>query len=57
VAATWKIVRERTSATLAIDPIKRIAKKDRVALVEEGERLLAFSDPDATSRIRFVAAA
>jgi DNA glycosylase AlkZ-like len=57
VAASWKIVRDRKSATLAIDPVRRIAKTDRAALVEEGERLLAFTDPDATARsVRFVPA-
>jgi hypothetical protein len=51
VAATWKIVRERTSATLVIDPLKRIGRQDRTALKEEGERLLEFTDPDAKSRV------
>jgi hypothetical protein len=54
VAATWSIARARTSVTLEIDPLKRLAKQDRAALGEEGERLLAFTDPDATSRaVRF----
>jgi hypothetical protein len=53
-AATWKIVRERSGATLVIDPLKRIARADRAALAEEAERLLGFSDPDAPSRdVRF----
>jgi hypothetical protein len=57
VAATWKITRDRTGATLAIDPLKRIAREDRTALVEEGERLLAFTDPEATTRrVRFAPA-
>jgi hypothetical protein len=50
VAASWKITRERKRATLAIDPVRRIARADRTALVEEGVRLLAFTDPDAESR-------
>ena len=55
VAASWKIVRERKRVTLAIDPVRRIARADRAALVEEGMRLLGFTDPDATSRdVRFV---
>ena len=54
-AATWKIARERTGATLLIDPLKRISRADRTALVEEAERLLDFSDPEAPSRdVRFV---
>lgn len=57
VAATWKITRDRTGATLAIDALKRIGREDRTALVEEGERLLAFTDPDAKARrVRFVPA-
>jgi hypothetical protein len=54
VAASWKIQRERKRATLMIDPVRRIAKSDRVALVEEGERLLAFTDPEIAEReVRF----
>jgi hypothetical protein len=57
VAAAWKIVRERDDATLLIDPLKRIARSDRVGLVEEAERLLAFTDPEVSSRsVRFVGA-
>lgn len=57
VAATWKITRARTSATLEIEALKRIAKPDRIALIEEGERLIAFTDPDVASRsVRFAAA-
>ena len=57
VAATWRIARTRTGATLEIEALKRIAKADRIALLEEGERLLAFTDPAAASReIRFAAA-
>ena len=57
VAASWKILRDRTGATLSIDPVRRIAKSDRAALVEEGERLLAFTDPDAAiRRVRFAPA-
>jgi hypothetical protein len=50
VAATWKLSRARKTATLTVDPLKRIAKKDRAALAEEGEQLLAFAEPEATSR-------
>ena len=55
VAAAWKIVRERKRATLVIDPVRRIAKSDRAALVEEGLRLLAFTDPEVAAHdVRFV---
>jgi hypothetical protein len=54
VAATWRISRERTRATLLVDPLKKIARADRAALAEEGERLLAFTDPEAATRtVRF----
>ena len=57
VAATWKIARDRKRAVLTIDPLKRIASADRAALVAEGERLLAFTDPEpATREVRFVSA-
>lgn len=57
VAATWRITRTRACATLEIEALKRIAKADRIALIEEGERLLAFTDPDVASReIRFASA-
>jgi hypothetical protein len=56
VAASWKIVRERKRATLAIDPVRRIAKSDRAALAEEGLRLLAFTDPELEHDVRFGAA-
>jgi len=54
VAATWKIVRERKRVVLAIDPLRRLAKADRGALVEEGFRLLAFTDPETSAHdVRF----
>jgi len=57
VAATWKIARDRSGATLVVDPLKRISRQDRAALLEEGERLLEFTDPDATTRrVRYVSA-
>jgi len=49
VAATWRIARARSAVTLEIGPLKRIGRQDRTALKDEGERLLAFTDPDATS--------
>jgi hypothetical protein len=57
VAATWKIVRDRKSATLTIDPLRRIARTHRAELVEEGERLLEFTDPEPSVRtVRFASA-
>jgi hypothetical protein len=47
VHGTWKIVRNRRSATLVIKPYRRLAKKDATALAREGEKLLAFAAPEA----------
>jgi hypothetical protein len=55
VTARWKTERERGSASIVIVPFARLAKKDRVALQEEGMRLLAFTDPEgATHDVRFL---
>lgn len=54
VAATWRIERSRKRAVLAIEPLRRITKKDRAALAVEGERLLDFTDPEVPAReVRF----
>jgi hypothetical protein len=50
VHGTWKIEKSRSAATLVIEPFGKLAKKDRAALVEEGERLLEFVEADAKSR-------
>ena len=42
VCGTWKTERARGKATLVIEPFEPLPKKDRDALSEEGERLLAF---------------
>jgi hypothetical protein len=54
VAGTWKIVRERKSATLVIEPFRALSKKDMAELTEEGANLLRFAAGDCTDRdIRF----
>lgn len=45
--ATWKITRQRTTATLTIEPFVPLSPQDRAALAEEGTRLLAFAAADA----------
>ncbi len=51
---TWKIIRQRRTATLTIEPFTRLSKKETAALTEEGARLLAFAAADADSHdIRF----
>jgi hypothetical protein len=42
VRGTWKTERARGKATLVIEPFEALAKKDRGALAEEGERLIRF---------------
>jgi hypothetical protein len=42
VRGTWKTERSRGKATLLIEPFEPLAKNDRDALVEEGERLVRF---------------
>jgi len=42
VRGTWKSERSRGKATLLIEPFEPLAKNDRDALIEEGERLVRF---------------
>jgi len=52
---TWKIIRQRRTATLTIKPFRRLSKKETAALTEEGTQLLAFAAPDAdTHDIQFL---
>ncbi len=43
---TWKITRQRETATLIIQPFAPLAAPDRAALTEEGILLLAFAARD-----------
>jgi hypothetical protein len=47
VAATWKLERTRSSATLVVEPFARLAPRDREAVTAEAGRLLAFAAADA----------
>jgi hypothetical protein len=47
VAARWKIASVRDEAILTIEPFEKLRKKDRVAVAEEGGRLVRFLAPDA----------
>ncbi len=54
VAATWKVERERRSATLVVDAFEPLSSAARDAAAEEGAALLAFLAPDAEAReVRF----
>ena len=50
VAGSWSIARARSAAVLELKPFEAPARKDRAALVAEGEGLLRFAEPDAKSR-------
>jgi hypothetical protein len=57
VAGRWRIARDRKRAVLEIQPYGRISKHDRAAVVEEGHRLLAFTDGDELAHdVRWVSA-
>lgn len=47
IAGTWNITRRKSTATLAIAPFAKLARKDRDALANEGEQLLRFAEEDA----------
>jgi hypothetical protein len=56
VRGTWKKERSRGRATLMIEPFEPLAKEDRDALAEEGERLIRFvAEPEGAEayEIRF----
>lgn len=46
---TWQLARKRKDATLTITPFEGLPRAARKPLVEEGERLLAFAEPEATA--------
>jgi hypothetical protein len=47
VAGRWKIAGTPKQALLELLPFKRLAKSDRAALVDEGERLVRFYYPES----------
>jgi hypothetical protein len=50
VRAAWKVKRERETATLLVEPLARLPRGDRPAVIEEGARLLDFVAGDARDR-------
>jgi hypothetical protein len=51
---TWKVNRQRRTATLTIKPFRRLSKKEIAALTDEGAHLIAFAAADAdTHDIQF----
>jgi len=56
VRGAWKVEKTKTAATLVIEPFDKLTKKDQAALIEEGERLVRFVEPQAKSfEARFIA--
>ena len=51
VAGTWTIERAKHTATLVLAPFIPLSKPTRAALEAEGALLLAFVEPDATTRV------
>jgi hypothetical protein len=47
VAGRWTIAVSPKEAVVELKPFKRLAKADRAALIEEGERLVRFYAPEA----------
>ncbi|WP_029073936.1 winged helix DNA-binding domain-containing protein [Kaistia adipata] len=55
VAGCWLLDRDKSGARLAITPLVALQRREREALAEEAEALLAFHEPDAPARdIHFV---
>lgn len=55
VAGTWLISTANGDATLRVTPLRSWSSSDTEQVRTEGERLLAFAEPDATSHIVDVA--
>lgn len=50
VQGTWVMKRQGDAATLTIEPLRPLTKRDRTLVAEEGERLLEFAAPNAARR-------
>jgi hypothetical protein len=54
-AATWRITRPAHGALLIVEPLATVSGRDRVALEEEGRRLLEFVAGDSAHGVRLAA--
>jgi hypothetical protein len=58
IGGTWRLIRSRRMVNIEITPFAALAREDRVALAEEGLRLLGFvvgeADDDVRVSVRFV---
>jgi hypothetical protein len=52
VRATWRTEREGAPAVVVVSPLGRLAKADRAAILDEGERLASFLAGGGTSGAR-----
>jgi hypothetical protein len=51
IAGIWKISRKGAQALLRIESVAPLGRRDMDAVAAEGERLLAFTDPDASRSV------
>ena len=51
IRATWKIVREVGAATLRIESVLPLGRRDMDAVAAEGIRMLEFTDPDNSHEV------
>lgn len=56
IAATWKTTRIDGKVRLRVESVAPLAKRDKDAVAAEGERLLAFTDPEASHEVSVVQA-
>ena len=55
LAATWRITTPARGALLTVEPLATVSTRDRLALEEEGRRLLEFVAGDAAHDVRLAA--
>jgi hypothetical protein len=54
VSGVWQVEKNKGVATMVIEPFNKLNKKDRAALIEEGEQLIRFIEAKAKSfAVRF----
>ena len=56
ISAVWKIVRAHGTATLRIELLPTVGRRDMDAVTEEGGRLLAFTDPELPHEVHVIQA-
>jgi hypothetical protein len=56
IGATWKIIRAGGTATLRIEPVMPLGRRDMDAVAAEGERLLTFTDREVSHLVSVVQA-